>query len=67
MFSPPMHTLMKNNEHKKTYNHYTKVHPSSLWVSLDFDEFGHFYLVKLINPLMNGDQLVRIMNYFIGT
>jgi len=31
------------------------------------NEFGHFYLVKLVNPLMNGDQLLRIMNCLNST
>jgi len=30
-------------------------------------EFGHFYLVKLFNPLMNEDQLLRTMNCFTST
>jgi hypothetical protein len=31
------------------------------------NEYGHFNLVKLINPLMNRDQLLRTMNYFTRT
>ncbi len=30
------------------------------------NEFGHFYLVKLFNPLMNRDQLLQIMFCFIN-
>jgi hypothetical protein len=29
-------------------------------------EFGHFYLVKLFNPLMNGDELLWTINCFIS-
>jgi hypothetical protein len=30
-------------------------------------EFEHFYLLKLFNPLVNRDQLLRTMTYFINT
>ncbi len=39
------------------YLHYTKMCFSSLWVSLDFEWIRTFYLLKLVNPLMNGDSL----------
>jgi hypothetical protein len=32
-----------------------------------FSEFGHFYLMKLFNPLMNRDQLLWTMNCFTNT
>jgi uncharacterized protein YhhL (DUF1145 family) len=31
------------------------------------NEFWTFYLVKLVNPLMNKDELLQTMNCFINT
>ncbi len=31
------------------------------------NEFGHFYLVKLINPLVNEDQLLQTMKCFTNS
>jgi hypothetical protein len=31
------------------------------------NEFGHFYLLKLFNPLVNGDWLLRTMTCFTST
>jgi len=47
-----------------TINTITKcvfVHFVFHWI---LNEFGHFYLVKLFNPLVNMDRLLRIMIYF---
>jgi hypothetical protein len=50
--------------HMKKTKHYYKMCFSSFWVSLNLSEFGHFYLVKLFNPLVNGDQLLGTINCF---
>jgi hypothetical protein len=30
-------------------------------------EFGHFHVMKLFNPLVNGDQLLRTMTCFTSS